>query len=313
MSKRRKEHWIERDAKRVDEFFDRDSDALLRYACNLAKFCKDANLTPYEMFDMVSSVKLAQAFCQSSKEIFIFDADAANMIGNTDGLPDLRSVLANVPYKTFAVDLGNGTGFIFTCGRAKYTVEQLFGKDSRDDERFLPDRPTGYIDNDGEDMAFNWTPLSKEHSLDAMGTIDASGARDLLNDPTEQIKTAFFENIVAYICSINSEINTSYRPPVAYEPKRQSKRRISTATWHEVGFRLGASIRAHKRYVSQSVRNDVQRQVRPHMRRAHWHHYWTGPKSGPRKLVLKWIAPTLVGVDNAASLSATGHIVEVSA
>lgn len=312
MSKRRKEHWIERDARHVDKFFDRDEDALWRYAVNLAKFCKDANLTSYEMYDMVSSVKMAQMFCQSSKEIFIFDADAANMIGNTDGLPDLRSVLANVPYETFAVDLGNGTGFIFSCGPAKYTVENIFGKDSRDDENLLPDRPTAYTDNSGNNMAFNWTPLKKERNTDTKRAIDATSARDLIADPANRIDTVFFENIVAYICSINSEINTSYRPPAAYKPKQQSKRRISTATWHEVGFRLGASIRAYQRYQNLSEHSDSQRQVRPHMRRAHWHHYWTGPRVGPRKLVLKWIAPVLVGTDNAASLSATGHMVEVS-
>ncbi len=35
----------------------------------------------------------------------------------------------------------------------------------------------------------------------------------------------------------------------------------------------------------------------PHLRKAHWHHYWTGPKSDPdqRKLVVRWIHPVFVG------------------
>lgn len=36
--------------------------------------------------------------------------------------------------------------------------------------------------------------------------------------------------------------------------------------------------------------------VRPHMRKAHWHHYWTGKRGTPdRKLVLRFLMPTLVG------------------
>lgn len=32
--------------------------------------------------------------------------------------------------------------------------------------------------------------------------------------------------------------------------------------------------------------------VRPHVRRAHWHHYWVG--EGRTKLEVRWIEPTLV-------------------
>jgi hypothetical protein len=37
--------------------------------------------------------------------------------------------------------------------------------------------------------------------------------------------------------------------------------------------------------------------VRSHIRRAHWHGYWTGPKKEPekRKFKLLWLHPILVG------------------
>lgn len=316
MSKRIKEHWIERAANRMDEAFEparKDDNALRNYARNMAHFCKSANLTPYEMYCVISSVTLPQEFCHSSKEIFIFDKDAAEMIGNTDGLPDLRKVLTNVPYNTFAVDLGNGTGFIFTCGRALCTLEQMLGKDSRDDEVWLENRPTDYIGASGEKLAFNWTPLDKEVCERTAPRINAANAREVLNDKSAQMETPFVENIVAYICSINSEINTAYKPSTTISAITRQKKHVSAATWHEVGFHLGASIRAYQRYANVQERNGNHRQIRPHMRRAHWHHYWTGPKNGTRKLVLKWIAPTLVGADNAESLSATGHRIEVPA
>ncbi len=33
---------------------------------------------------------------------------------------------------------------------------------------------------------------------------------------------------------------------------------------------------------------------RPHIRKAHYHHFWTGPKDGPRKLICKWLPPSVV-------------------
>lgn len=32
-----------------------------------------------------------------------------------------------------------------------------------------------------------------------------------------------------------------------------------------------------------------------HTRKGHWHSYWVGPKTGERKKITKWVAPTLVG------------------
>ena len=34
------------------------------------------------------------------------------------------------------------------------------------------------------------------------------------------------------------------------------------------------------------------RTVRPHVRRAHWHHYWVG--EGRTRLEVRWIEPTFV-------------------
>lgn len=36
---------------------------------------------------------------------------------------------------------------------------------------------------------------------------------------------------------------------------------------------------------------------RPHVRRAHWHHFGTDPRDGERKLVVKWLPPIPVNYD----------------
>ena len=51
---------------------------------------------------------------------------------------------------------------------------------------------------------------------------------------------------------------------------------------------------------------DMSRTVRPHMRKAHWHHYWVGRRGTPeRRLILKFIMPTLVGGDESATIDNT--------
>ena len=37
--------------------------------------------------------------------------------------------------------------------------------------------------------------------------------------------------------------------------------------------------------------------VAPHIRSAHWHAFWTGPRAGPRSLVVHWLPPIPVNVD----------------
>ena len=46
-------------------------------------------------------------------------------------------------------------------------------------------------------------------------------------------------------------------------------------------------------------RPEQEHQNAPHSRRGHWHHFWTGAKDKPeeRKLVLKWVAPTMIHGD----------------
>ena len=63
-----------------------------------------------------------------------------------------------------------------------------------------------------------------------------------------------------------------------------------------VGVRLGAKLR---RALHDPTDSDGSTDVRmrPHVRRAHWHRFWTGPrKSTERKLRAKWLPPTPVNV-----------------
>lgn len=104
-------------------------------------------------------------------------------------------------------------------------------------------------------------------------------------------------SLVLYLCSRNAEISDAKGRDIA--PGRSRMQNVKgreipaagTATW-EVGYRMGAALRA-----AQSATSDGEatgRSVAAHVRRAHWHHYWTGPRDR-QSSELRWLSPILVG------------------
>lgn len=114
-------------------------------------------------------------------------------------------------------------------------------------------------------------------------------------------------SLLLYICSVNSEIGDGDRRPVRPKSKKTKKgQRMfpppQATTWN-VGVRMGASLRRAKEVSNTSDTPDAtldtaikhRSSPRPHVRRAHWHGYWTGPRDGDQQFVLKWAPPILVG------------------
>jgi hypothetical protein len=107
-------------------------------------------------------------------------------------------------------------------------------------------------------------------------------------------------NLLFLLCCKNIDIvGTVTQTP---GPSVDSKTRKILMTpgerkWN-VGFRQGAALRAsaaQARDTSEGCDTQTGRTVRAHLRRAHWHHFWTGPRDAERTLVLHWVAPILVG------------------
>ena len=108
-------------------------------------------------------------------------------------------------------------------------------------------------------------------------------------------------NLILYLCSEkpdmpdDTELKTRRSRDSYGNPKR-------AATW-EVGTRIGAALRkainAEDESEEKPTTNGQSHSTpRPHLRRAHWHSYWTGKRGGPdRKLVLRWLPPIAVNID----------------
>lgn len=107
-------------------------------------------------------------------------------------------------------------------------------------------------------------------------------------------------SVLLYLCADEAEIEERRDPP----PKvvRGKKRPIAPAAKapvvHPCGYRIGARLELAQRRARSEGAEVAGATVAPHIRRAHWHRYWTGPRDGERRVVLRWLSPILVGLDD---------------
>jgi hypothetical protein len=114
-------------------------------------------------------------------------------------------------------------------------------------------------------------------------------------------------SLLLYVCSTNSAIldpKTPSHTPSCPKPHIDKHGRsrwyaAQQATIWETGTRLGAALDAAKARSRSTESSPTGRTVRPHVRRAHWHGAWIGPRDDPKKrqFKLNWWSPVLVGYD----------------
>lgn len=109
--------------------------------------------------------------------------------------------------------------------------------------------------------------------------------------------------LVLYLCTEEPEIQDRDVPnwePHNPKPKkiRGEFRMMPAKKPHHymLGTKTGAALRKARREAFEH--EPTGRTVTPHIRRAHWHGFWTGPRKGPQavnqKFVLKWLPPIFV-------------------
>lgn len=120
-------------------------------------------------------------------------------------------------------------------------------------------------------------------------------------------------NALAYLCDPRVRPDRTIAPDA---PRRRVKHHTTAATVCEVGTRVGAALRMQRSDCARAQRawdeahaatvDDAVRRAspRPHIRRAHWHGYWTGPREAPTGLAVHWIAPTPVGFEMSDRVAA---------
>lgn len=101
-------------------------------------------------------------------------------------------------------------------------------------------------------------------------------------------------SMVLYIASEETDVERVYSPTSArYNPKK----RLSGCTVSDVGFHVGRDLGKEQRHGAVSATGSGSSK-RPHVRRAHWHSFWTGSGEG-RRLVARWVSPIVVNAGKA--------------
>ena len=108
--------------------------------------------------------------------------------------------------------------------------------------------------------------------------------------------------LILYLCSEEPDI-TAVPTTVTIAPNRpRTGSAPRPAEVLDVGYRIGAALRTASsgtREVSGDGDVGVRRRPIPHLRRAHFHLYWYGPRNDPAARIpkIRWVAPTPVNLD----------------
>lgn len=111
-------------------------------------------------------------------------------------------------------------------------------------------------------------------------------------------------SLVLYLCSEEPDITGKGQPGNPRPTKTKKGLRTFAApgvrTWN-VGARIGAALRATQSAEDREygVTGTGRARPRPHVRRAHWSVYWTGPKTVEQTPVLRWIPPLLIAANES--------------
>ncbi|MFA5718562.1 MAG: hypothetical protein WC952_12680 [Desulfobulbaceae bacterium] len=119
-------------------------------------------------------------------------------------------------------------------------------------------------------------------------------------------------SLLLYLCSEAADFGGRMPPALPQPTKTKKGLKIfppSAPRRWDVGVRIGAALRRayseHETGGAGEPGESGRARPRPHVRRAHWHSYWTGPRDGERQAIVKWIPPVPVNVDDIGDLPAT--------
>jgi len=249
------------------------------------------------------SVLGALAAWRVSQGIYVFDPDLFESVVDTpfEKLPS--EVFYHLPEWCVYVEIPEA--FQDRYGIRGFFVHLEYDPNSQKTElRFLTDRTE-------DDLMAYILELGKPTVTEAIDAIVVT--KTFLDNPKEMTErlTNVVQPLIAlttYICSVNADVRhltDKDKRPVRPRPVKTKKGlrlfppdRVSE--WR-VGFRIGAALRKARAQAEQET-SERRTSSAPHVRRAHWHSFWTGKRSEEtpgENLVVKWLPPIPVGFADA--------------
>ena len=240
-----------------------------------------------------------------SKPVYRLDPDLARALREQplDGdIPD--GVFSRLPYPCIYVESAQDLQGVPTYGFFIWLeYDPRAGKELRilflEADGFLP----FYVPLTGGTLESACQAVVKGAQASAPG-LDPDAAGVYLRQYTQAMTGAI--NAALYICSENADMAEIIHHKT---PARPGLVAASPGCVTDVGFRIGRALRAATDAHDGPAPHGSHASPAPHMRRAHWHHFWTGPHTGDRALILRWLPPIPVKVSPEAATIPTIHVI----
>lgn len=231
----------------------------------------------------------------ANKQVYKFDSELELALADSEEIKLPVRILDRLPYQTFYLEFSEDgifrknfhgafiniirkeNGYLLYTERIKEDGRVMFGK-------------AALVPNDDEDGVFIFD--KNDFSCDES------------DRNVDWPEFCFYMlNAILYLCADNAEIQESSVTKNTYRPSDRIKNKFSEIRQWECGYRYGSEIRSIKKQKDSSdnckeqaseLNIRVKRSLPAHIRRAHWHHFWIGPRNGERKLILHWIPPVYV-------------------
>lgn len=294
--------------------------AVVREQHGISPYAADLDTMPY-LEDVYAISALAP--WRHDKQIFVVDPGLAKELQDSeepDKIP--TELLHHLPYYSFYTQVP-GLDVLGKSIDGFFTSLEFDVKNEEHELRFLTvskDMQTlsGFalhITEDTVGKAFDrYRAISNERAAESLGhdifrevTKKGLQAQEMYLRASELVCRKLLP-IVIYICSADSDIRPHGKASVA---KRYGDRISQPIQRWEVGYRIGPALsRYHSEHDGKGGTHDGSHSPkRPHVRRAHWSHYWVGPRYD-RRLIAKWIPPIYVNADSDDENTATIHRVK---
>lgn len=142
-----------------------------------------------------------------------------------------------------------------------------------------------------------YVPLSGTRSIDDLLDYCAEFDRTAeSNIDEDRVLLNLAVSLLLYLCSDQRDAQEH----VARKGKRDKAIRQKKTAIVDLGFDIGPALESARRPSPGGSDANGNLRVRPHLRRAHWHTYWVGPRDHPTPEI-RWLHPIVVNKQDGQS------------
>ena len=240
------------------------------------------------------------------KQVYRFHPTMADQLAETNLDGFYPEVLDNLPFKCFYIDITNLQYYYnedLMLGCMVHVIKDSNAiKNGKKITQYLI-----HLDFFMHPTAFCWCRFV--YYTDSKTPLKDGFSKGSVIDDMGEYIPGFIVNAIAYIASHNADCvkdlsNKSHKHNKTgkFNPRKLLLEN-SITNWN-TGYVIGPKIeKALERY--ENEKDGTHASPRPHIRGAHWHHYWTGPKSGKQTLIVHWINETLVNCESEDEIPIT--------